>query len=115
MGDVPRVPTYLQPDAAEGFKASPAWPAFAAVGTTIVHDFTVLTEAQYGEGMGVRWSRIAQPVLVVDGDASFSFMAAGADMAAKALPNARRKTLAGQGHGPEPEVYAPVIREFLGG
>lgn len=70
----------------------------------------VLAMAQHGGGMGTRWG---QPVLLVDGDQSFAFMAAGADMAANALSNVRRKTLVGQDHGPAPDVYAPVIREFL--
>ncbi|MND05348.1 hypothetical protein D3C83_260800 [compost metagenome] len=54
------------------------------------------------------------PVLVVDGDASFPFMAAAAEAVAAELPKASRKTLAGQDHGPKPDVFAPVIRDFLG-
>jgi pimeloyl-ACP methyl ester carboxylesterase len=97
----------------DGFRASPGWPAFAAVGHTIAHDFRVITEARHGGGMETRWGGVSQPVLIADGDASFAFMAAGAEMAVKALPNVRRKTLAGQGHGPAPEAFAPVIREFF--
>lgn len=105
----------LPPEHLEGLKASPAWPAFAAVGHTIAHDFRIITEARFGGGFETRWSKVSQPVLIADGDASFPFMAAGAEMAAKALPNVTRKTLAGQDHGPKPEVYAPLIREFLAG
>ena len=54
------------------------------------------------------------PVLVLDGDKSFPFMARAADAVAKVLRDGRRKTLAGQDHGPKPDVMAPVIREFLG-
>lgn len=100
------------PDQLEGFKASPAWPGFAAVGTTIAHDYRVMAEATKGD-MKARWRGIVQPVLVVNGDASFDFMEAGADMAADVLPNASRKTLPGQGHGPAPETIAPVIAQFF--
>jgi hypothetical protein len=40
-------------------------------------------------------------------------MPAAADAVAGELPNASRKTLAGQDHGPKPDVMAPVLREFL--
>ena len=53
------------------------------------------------------------PVLILDGDASFPFMNAAANAVAAELPNATRKTLAGQDHGPKPEAMAPVLREFL--
>ncbi|MCD7058555.1 alpha/beta fold hydrolase [Pelagibacterium xiamenense] len=95
-----------------GFKASPAWPAFAAVGGTIAHDYRVMAEATKGD-MNARWAGVTQPALVVNGDASFDFMAAGADRAAAALPNATRKTLAGQGHGPDVDAIAPVLVQFL--
>jgi pimeloyl-ACP methyl ester carboxylesterase len=55
------------------------------------------------------------PVLVVNGDSSLPFMPAAADAVAKALPHPSRKVLAGQDHGPKPEVFAPVIRGFLEG
>lgn len=100
------------PDQLEGFKASPAWPPFAAVGTTIAHDYRVMAEATKGD-MKTRWRGVTQPALIVNGDASFGFMAAGADTAAAALPNAKRKTLPGQGHGPAPEIIAPVIADFF--
>ena len=56
---------------------------------------------------------VTQPVLVLDGDASFNFMTAAADAVAAELPNASRKTLAGQDHGPKPEVMALELRAFL--
>lgn len=99
-------------DDVNGFKSSPAWPAFAAAGTTIAHDYRVLAEATKGD-MAARWRGVAQPVLVVNGDSSFPFMAAAAETAAAALPNAQRKTLKGQSHDPAVDVIAPVIAEFF--
>ncbi|AEQ53436.1 alpha/beta fold hydrolase [Pelagibacterium halotolerans] len=100
------------PEHVEGFKQSPQWAAYAAVGTTIAHDFRILAEATKTD-MKARWRGIAQPVLVVNGDQSFDFMAAAADTAAASLPSATRKTLPGQGHGPAPDSVAPVIIEFF--
>jgi pimeloyl-ACP methyl ester carboxylesterase len=54
------------------------------------------------------------PVLVLNGDKSFPFMPMAADAVAAALPNASRKVLLGQDHGPKPDAIAPAIRDFLG-
>jgi len=59
------------------------------------------------------WQNARLPVLVLNGDASFPFTPAAADAVAAELPNAT--PLAGQGHGPRPEVIAPVPHEFLAG
>ena len=101
-------------EALEGFRQSPAWPAYAAVGLTIEHDYRVLAEAREGNTPPARWSAISAPALVVDGDQSFDFMKAGADWVAGDLPGAQRRTLAGQDHGYDPAVLAPVILAFLG-
>src|SRR5690606_34662573 len=100
----------MPPEQLEGFRASPAWPAFAAVGTTIAHDLRAVFEARE-TGLPSRWRSAAQPALIVDGDQSYPFMAAGADAVAAALPNGQRRTLAGEDHDPEPEALAPVIAE----
>lgn len=103
----------MPPEALEGFRQSPAWPAYAAVGLTIAHDYRVLADARQGDAPPARWSAITVPALVVDGDQSFDFMKAGADWVASGLPRAQRRTLAGQDHGYDPEVLAPVISSFL--
>jgi len=54
------------------------------------------------------------PVLVIDGGASESFMHTGADALASVLPNAERRTLAGQTHDVAAEVLAPVLAQFFG-
>jgi hypothetical protein len=48
-----------------------------------------------------------QPVLVLNGDASFPLRWR------RNCPTRRARTLQGQDHGPKPEVMAPVLREFL--
>lgn len=101
-------------EALEGFKASDAWPAYAAVGLTLEHDYRVLADARQGDRPPARWARISAPALVVDGDQSFAFMRAGADWVASGIPEAQRRTLPGQDHGYDPKVLAPVIEAFLG-
>lgn len=107
---------HMPPDQVEGMKQSPFWPMLEPVGHTIEYDALCMGKEAVEGGLATtqRWNKVKQPVLVVDGDASFPFMAAGADTVAKVL-GASRKTLPGQGHGPAPEVIAPVVVEFLQG
>lgn len=119
-GDKDGPPTYfmqnvgMPPEAINGAKQSPMWPIMQSIGPTIAYDGQFMFDAYYTEGrFPARWQQATMPVLVVNGDASFPFMPSAADAVAAALPNASRAVLAGQDHGPKPDVFAPVIREFL--
>ena len=121
-GDKDAAPAYfmqslgMPPEAIEGAKQSPIWPLMRSIGPTIAYDGQVMFDAYYTAGkFPARWQNVRQPVLILNGDASFPFMPSAADAVAAELPNATRKTLAGQDHGPKPGVMAPVLREFLGG
>ena len=104
----------MPPDAIEGMKATPFWRAMESVAPTIAYDGRIMTGAYYTAGLfPERWQRITVPVLVANGDASIPFMPAAAEAVAMALPDASRAVLPGQGHGPAPEAFAPVIRGFL--
>lgn len=105
---------FMSPEELEGFRQSPAWPAFAAVGGTIEHDYRVMAEARDGDSQPARWKKISVPVLVVNGDSSFDFIDAGAAWLAAGVPGARRHILAGQGHDVSAEALAPVMLEFFG-
>src|SRR5262249_5096480 len=72
----------MPPEAVEGFKQSPAWAPFAAVGHTIAHDYRILAEATDRNRTPDRWKKIKAQVLLMNGDASFPFMHAGADWTA---------------------------------
>jgi len=120
-GDKDAAPAYfmqnvgMPPEAIEGAKKSPMWPIMQSIGPTIAYDGQFMFDGYYTAGkFPDRWKKATMPVLVVNGDKSFPFMPAAADAVAKALPNASRKTLSGQDHGPKPDAFAPVIREFLG-
>ncbi|MEO6394405.1 MAG: hypothetical protein ABIO40_00660 [Devosia sp.] len=100
----------------EGAKQSPIWPLMRSIGPTIAYDGQSMFDAYYMAGrFPSRWQKATLPVLVLNGDSSFPFMPAAADAVAAELRNATRKTLAGQDHGPKPDVMAPVLREFLKG
>jgi pimeloyl-ACP methyl ester carboxylesterase len=105
----------MPPDALEGFRRSPAWPAFEAVGLTLEHDYRIMAEATDGDAPPARWQGITVPVLVVNGDASYPFIAPGAEWVAAAVPGARRRILAGQGHDFDPKILGPVLADFLAG
>ena len=105
---------FMSPEELEGFKQSPAWPAFAAVGGTIEHDYRVMAEARENDQHPGRWQKIAVPVLVVNGDASFDFIDAGAAWVAAGVPGAMRRILQGQGHDVSVDAIAPVMAEFFG-
>lgn len=120
-GDKDAAPAYfmqtvgMPPEAIEGAKHSPMWPIMQSIGPTIAYDGQFLFDAYYtAKKFPDRWKKATMPVLVLNGDASFPFMPSAADAVAKTLPNASRKALAGQDHGPKPDVMAPVLREFLG-
>ncbi len=120
-GDVDGPPTYfmqnvgMPPEAIEGAKRSSMWPIMQSIGPTIAYDGQFMFDAYYTAGkFPDRWQKATMPVLVLNGDKSFPFMPVAADAVAKALPNASRQTLAGQDHGPKPDVLAPVLADFLG-
>lgn len=94
------------------FRAGPQWAGFASAGTTLAHDYRIVTAATTGD-MGARWRALTQPVLIVDGAQSWPMMAKGADDVAAALFDAQRQTLAGQTHEVTAEAIAPVLRVFF--
>lgn len=100
-------------EALDGLKTSPGWPAFAAVGMTLEHDYRILADARASDTPPERWQNAIMPVLVLDGDKSFPFMAAGADWVASGLHNVERITLSGQSHEYDPEILAPLLTVFF--
>ena len=103
------------PDAAVAqMKASPAWAGMEAMAPTLPHDVAVLGDAR---AVPVeRLGRIRASALVMDGGASretMPFMRTTADRIAGAIPNARRRTIDGQGHNASADAVAPVLAEFF--
>jgi pimeloyl-ACP methyl ester carboxylesterase len=103
------------PDAALAeMRSSPAWEGMVAMAPALPYDAAAL-----GDDRSVpvaRLARIQAKVLVMDGGASretMPFMRASAERIAQAIPDARRSTIAGQGHNVRAEAIAPVLIGFL--
>lgn len=94
----------------EKMKASPQWEVFKQIDFTLAYDYEVLGNGTVPQTIA---QAIAVPTLVMDGQNSLEFMHATADQLAQLIPNAERKTLAGQTHQAEPEATAPVLIEFF--
>ena len=94
----------------EGMRQSPIWPMFEAVAPTLAYDAAAL-----GEDRSVpiqRAAKITSPTLVMNGTV-IPFMVVGAKEIASAVPDAKHRTLEGEGHDVNLEVLAPVLVEFF--
>jgi pimeloyl-ACP methyl ester carboxylesterase len=100
----------LPPEVLKAMKESPDWAAMAAVAPTLAHDNAVM-----GDGaVPVDVARaVTVPSLVLDGGESPDFKRVAADALARALPQARRRTLEGQATLVAAEVLAPVLKDFF--
>ena len=56
---------------------------------------------------------VAAPTLVIDGEASPPVIRTTAESLVRTLPDAPRRTLAGEGHDLAPDALRPVLLEFL--
>jgi pimeloyl-ACP methyl ester carboxylesterase len=100
----------VPPEALEEMRGSPEWPALEALAHTLAYDNAVMGD----DLVPVDEARaVTMPSLVLDGSESPEFMREVAAALARALPNARRKSLEGQSHSAAPEVLAPVLVEFF--
>ena len=97
-------------------KASPMWQGMTALAPALPYDVAVI-----GEDRSVpveRAARVSAEALVMDGGANretMPFMRASADRIAGAIPNARRRTIEGEGHNVSPDAIVPVLVEVLSG
>lgn len=102
-------------DALVGMRRGPTWRSMVALAPTLAYDGAIL-----GESRRVPVERAAAltvRTLVMDGAASrnsMPFMHATAEALAQAIPNARHRVLAGQGHEVDPKVMANALAEFFG-
>lgn len=94
----------------QGMKKSTAWDATEKLGHTLVYDFEILGGGTIPFDVA---RSISMPAQVLNGDQSFDFMHSAADMLAKNIPNARRKTLKGQTHQASADALATVLSEFF--
>ena len=90
-------------------RQAPWWSAQEALAHTTVYDATLMGDYSLPRA---EFARIKVPALVLDGG-QMPWLSNGADAIAKTIPNAQRRTLAGQQHNVDPAAIAPAIAEFF--
>jgi pimeloyl-ACP methyl ester carboxylesterase len=103
----------LPPEVVEATAREPWWPALVEVAPTLPYDLASVHEIEVDPDWRRRWATITVPVVVFSGDSTFPGLPEAADAVAAALPSARRRVLAGQGHGPEPEALVRALTDAL--
>jgi pimeloyl-ACP methyl ester carboxylesterase len=83
------------------------------VAPTLVYDHQASHDIETDPDWRARWARVTVRTVVYSGDRTFSGLPEAADAVAAALSNAKRRVLAGQDHGPAPEVIVPELVRFL--
>jgi pimeloyl-ACP methyl ester carboxylesterase len=97
-----------------GMRDQPFWSSLEATAHTLPYDGTIMGDTMGGTPAPLRrWATVRVPTLVMDGGASPDWQRHAVRALAQVLPNARHRTLEGQDHGPDSEVLAPALVEFL--
>jgi alpha-beta hydrolase superfamily lysophospholipase len=91
---------------------SPWWPAQEALAHTLAYDATIMGDYSLPTK---RAASVMAPTLVMDGGASPAWMRNSAQAVANTIPDAQRRTLAGQEHNVAPDVIAPELEKFFAG
>jgi alpha-beta hydrolase superfamily lysophospholipase len=101
-------------------RSSPFWPDLEALAHTLVYDAACVGD---GPPPTARLATITRPTLVATGGARSDpnvsgqpadFFDRAADAIAASIPQAERRTFAGQGHVADPKTVAPVLARFFG-
>ena len=94
--------------------ARPLWRSLEAVAHTLPYDYAVMNGTVHGTPLAREpWASLATPTLVLDGGKSPVSLHRAAEALTATMPNARRRTLAGQSHNLSMKVLAPVLGDFL--
>lgn len=101
-------------------RQSPMWPGLESVAHTLPYDIAIMGDTQSSNPSALaKWTTVTVPTLVMDGTLfngsaeGHAFMRSGADALADVLPNAQRRTLDGQDHGPADDVLVPALKAFF--
>lgn len=87
---------------------APFRPALEQMAHTLVYESTILRSLPKE-----LFAAVQVPTLVIDGEESHVMLRQAAQSVADALPNARYRTLKGQGHDIVPAAVAPLLEEFF--
>ncbi|MFI6595059.1 alpha/beta fold hydrolase [Nonomuraea sp. NPDC050536] len=88
-------------------RQSPFWADMEKIAHALVYDATLIGDSSMPTD---RLATVTVPTLVVDGG-TIPWMSAAADALATVLPDARRRTLAGQPHNFDPATMAGLLAE----
>ena len=105
-----RVAVGIPEEGIRRMRQAPFRPALEAIAHTLSYDARIVGDLTLPTDLT---RSIAAPTLVVDGATSPPVMRSAAEALVRTLPDARRRTLAGQGHDLSPEALRPVLLEFL--
>jgi pimeloyl-ACP methyl ester carboxylesterase len=96
--------------AIQGIRFSPTWPATEALAPTLAYDDRLMGDGTMPLGVV---THVAQPCLVMAGEASPPFLREAAQRLAAALADATYRGLPGQTHDVHADVLAPELVAFL--
>jgi pimeloyl-ACP methyl ester carboxylesterase len=103
--------TGMSPEALAGMRAGPWWPRVRALAPALVHDLALIGSARIP---AERFAAIGCPTLVLSGGPDPSAPSPTGVAVAGAVPGARHRVVAGQGHAVEATAVAPVLRDWFG-
>jgi len=99
-----------------GMRQEPIWASFESIAHTLAYDGIIMRDAAGGSPAPLRhWASVGVPTLVMDGGASPEWIRNAALALIEVLPDAWRRTLEGQDHGPDPKLLAPALEAFFAG
>lgn len=90
-------------------RQAPWWPQQEAAAHTLVYDATLMGDYSLPRA---KLAKVNVSTLVIDGG-EWPWLSNSANAVAAALPNAQRRTLAGQQHNVDPAAIAPALIEFF--
>ncbi len=100
----------------ENARRAPFWPQLESLAHTLIYDYEVLGDRISGRPLSAAWAdSIAIPVLIFEGGDSPATLRNVVTSLEELLPNATKRTLAGQGHGAPADMLAPILESFFGG
>jgi len=92
----------------------PMWPELEKGAHTLAYDGAIMGDNQSGKPLPPnQWDGAIMPALVIVGGDSPAFFQNGTQALADILPNAQRRSLAGQTHEVSAEALAPTLIEFF--
>lgn len=100
----------LPPEAVDGARRSPAWPALERMAPTLVYDAHVMAGSQLPTAL---LSAVTTPALLIDSTASPDWLRSAASATADALPRGEHRSLEGTFHTVAPPVLAAAVAAFL--